>query len=347
VRALRGVSRRFFWARWPDSKLLQVRIRDLGVRLEGTWLEDCVEQLYAELESRGLRFRPHVWLSDEWFSPEGVPGLAIPFYLTHRRLMRLERARMLQVEGETKAQCMMILRHEAGHALQHAYQVQRRRRWQALFGPSSRRYPTAYRVRPASRQHVQHLAFWYAQGHPDEDFAETFAVWLGSRTAWRKRYAGWPALRKLEYVDELMGEIASSRAEVRSRVRPYSVSRMAKTLGEHYEARRAMYSVEFPNTYDRDLRRLFSDSPRHRRSEAASSFLRRNRRGLRELVARWTSMYQLTLDALLSDMIGRCRELGLRAVGPERRLKQDIAVMLTVKTMQFLYSQTRRTWIAL
>ena len=320
---------------------------DLGVTLDGTWLEDCVETLYSELESRGIRFRPHVWLSDEWFSPDGIPGLAIPFYLTHRTLMRLERAQMLEVEGSTKAQCMMILRHEAGHALQHAFQIQRKRRWQDQFGKSSTRYPSEYRPRPASRQHVQHLASWYAQSHPDEDFAETFAVWLSSRDGWRKRYRGWPALRKLECVDDLMSEVAVSRPEVTTRARPHSLSRLRHTLAEHYAERRALYRVNFPNTYDRDLKRIFSESPGSGRGEAASVFLRRNRKDLREMVSRWTGEYQFTLDAVLSDMIGRCRELKLRAVGPERRLKADFAVLLTVKTMHYLYSQGRRTWIAL
>ena len=107
--------------------------------------------------------------------------------------------------GRTWSECMAILRHEAGHAVQHAYQLQRRRRWQQLFGPSSKHYPLYYRPNPASRRYVQHLRRWYAQSHPDEDFAETFAVWLRPRSNWRTRYAGWPALKKLEYVDELMG----------------------------------------------------------------------------------------------------------------------------------------------
>jgi hypothetical protein len=343
----RGVSRRFFWSRWPNSRLLELRLCDLGVTLEGTWLQDCVANLYRELESRGIRFRPHVWLSDEWFSPGGVPGLAIPFYLTHRTLMRLERAQMLEVEGSTRAQCMMILRHEAGHALQHAFQIQRKRRWQAAFGRSSTRYPSEYRPRPASRQHVQHLGFWYAQSHPDEDFAETFAVWLASREGWKKRYQRWPALRKLECVDELMSEVALSRPEVTSRARPHSLPRLRQTLAEHYAERRALYRVEFPDAYDRDLRRLFSDAPGSGRGEAASAFLRRNRKGLREMVSRWTGEYQFTLDAVLSDMIGRCRELKLRAVGSERQLRADFAVLLTVKTMHYLYSRGRRIWIAL
>jgi hypothetical protein len=343
----RGVSRRYFWARWPNSRLLQLRLCDLGVTFEGTWLEDCVENLYLELESRGIRFRPHAWLSDEWFSPGGIPGVAIPFYLTHRTLMRLERAQMLEVEGGTRAQCMMILRHEAGHALQHAFQIQRKRRWQAHFGRSSTRYPREYRPRPASRQHVQHLGFWYAQSHPDEDFAETFAVWLTSREGWRKRYRGWPALKKLECVDELMSEVSLSRPEVTSRARPHSLPRLRYTLAEHYAERRALYRVSFPDAYDRDLRRLFSDVPDSRRGEAASAFLRRNRKNLREMVSKWTGEYQFTLDAVLSEMIGRCRELKLRAVGPERQLRADFAVLLTVKTMHYLYSRGRRTWIAL
>jgi hypothetical protein len=335
------------WRRWPTQRLLDLRIRDLGVRIERTWLAACVTQLHEELAARGLRFRPHVWLSDDWFSPDRVPGIAIPFYLAHPRLMRLERHMLLDVEGGTHREAMQILRHEAGHAIQHAYQLQRRRRWQRLFGPSSKRYPEYYRPNPASRRYVQHLQLWYAQSHPAEDFAETFAVWLKPRSDWRRRYAGWPALRKLAYVDALMAEIADQRPVVASRARPDPAHRLSKTLREHYDERRARYTLGFPNIYDRDLRRLFSDRPEHRHREAASSFLRRNRREIRGMVARWTGEYQFTLDLVLGDMIGRCRELKLRAVGSERRLKLDFAVLLTVKTMHFLYSQGRRDWIAL
>jgi hypothetical protein len=340
-------ARRFRWADWPNERLLDLRLCDLGVALEGTWLETLVEKVYRELGRKGLRFRPHVWLSDDWFSPDGVPGFSIPFYLTHPRLIRLERSQLLDVEGGTRTECLKILRHEAGHALQHAYQIQRRRRWQTLFGRSSTRYPAYYRPNPASKRYVQHLRLWYAQSHPDEDFAESFAVWLRPRSDWRKRYAGWPALKKIEYVDELMAELADERPEVVTRARIDTLTDIKKTLREHYEARRALYHVTYPNTYDRDLRRLFSDAPRHRGREAASSFLRRNRRDIRRMVARWTGEHELTLDTVLSEMIGRCRELRLRAVGPERRLRTDFAVLLTVKAMHFLYSQARRDWIAL
>jgi hypothetical protein len=144
-----------------------------------------------------------------------------------------------------------------------------------------------------------------------------------------------------------MGEVAESRPEVTSRARPHSLRQLRHTLAEHYAQRRSAFDMKFPATYDRDLARLFSANPRHRHREAASAFIRRNRRELRELVCRWTGEYQFTLDAVLSDMIGRCRELKLRAVGSERRLKEDFAVLLTVKTMHFLYNQGRRTWISL
>ena len=196
--------RKYAWEKLSDEQLLKQRLSSLRVAVEGTWLEDCLSTLYEELEERGIRLRPHAWISSEWFSPADVPGIAIPFYLTHPRLMKLEKKMMLDVEGGTWSECMAILRHEAGHAIQHGYQLQRRRRWQQLFGPSSKHYPRYYRPNPASRRYVQHLRLWYAQSHPDEDFAETFAVWLRPRSNWRTRYAGWPALKKLEYVDELM-----------------------------------------------------------------------------------------------------------------------------------------------
>jgi hypothetical protein len=324
-----------------------MRMCDLGLSLEGTWLERCVDRLYADLDAKGIRLRPHVWLADEWFAPSTAPGFAIPFYLAHPRLMRLERSQILDVEGGTLTECMRIMRHEAGHAIQHGYQLNRRKQWQQLFGHSSQRYPKYYRPNPASRQYVQHLRLWYAQAHPDEDFAETFAVWLRPRSDWRRRYAGWPVLRKLEYMDELMAEIGAAKPVVSSRAQIDPLRRHRKTLADHYAARRRLYTIQYPSTYDRDLRRLFSDQPEHRHHPAASTFLRSNRRKIRQMVARWTGEYQLTLDHVLGQMMGRCRELRLRAVGSERQLRLDFAVLLTVQTMHALYSQARRSWIPL
>ena len=340
--------RKYAWEKLSDEQLLQQRLSSLRVAVEGTWLEDCISTLHEELEERGIRLRPHTWISSEWFSPADVPGIAIPFYLTHPRLMKLEKKMMLDVEGGTWSECMAILRHEAGHAVQHGYQLHRRRRWQQLFGRSSKHYPRYYRPNPASRRYVQHLRLWYAQSHPDEDFAETFAVWLRPRSNWRTRYAGWPALKKLEYVDELMErnrrEAAAGHDAGACRSAVVNSARRSATTTKK---KQAFYAFRPPKTYDRDLSRLFSADPRHRRAQPASAFIRRHRAHIRQLVARWTGENQLTLDAVLDDMISRCRELNLRAVGSDRKLVTDFTVLLTAKTMHALFGPSRRKWIAL
>lgn len=338
---------RYPWASLPDRELLKLRIKDLKLSLKGTWLEDCVADLHEELARRDIRVRPHAWLSNEWFSSAETPGIAIPFYLAHPRLIRLERKKILDVEGGTRTECMRILRHETGHVLQHSYNLQRRRRWQRLFGRSSTPYPDFYRPNPASKNYVQHLRLWYGQSHPDEDFAETFAVWMGPRANWRKRYESWPALEKLEYVDELMAEIGMAKPELVSRSVVEPASRNSTTLAEYYKVKQKRYITDPPTVYDRDLKRIFSDDPRHRRSPPATKFLRRHGARIRSIVAKWTGQYQLNIDAVLDDMMIRCRDLDLRAAGPERQLVIDFTALLTSKIVKSLYTHTRRPWFAL
>ena len=205
------------WADLPDAELMQLRFCDLGLSLEGTTLEPSIAQIAQELAARGLSFRPHYWLSEEWFTPDGVPGIAIPFYLAHPRLARLELAQMLEVEGGDPETCLQILRHEAGHAIDNAYDLRRRTTRRRLFGHPTTPYPEHYTPKPYSKSFVQHLDHWYAQSHPDEDFAETFAVWLDPQSMWATRYAGWPAVRKLEYMDGLMKRLTGVRPFTRSR----------------------------------------------------------------------------------------------------------------------------------
>jgi hypothetical protein len=135
------VSYRFPWQRLSDEQLLDLRICDLPIKIKGSFLEPQIKRLYRELNARGIRFKPHVWLAEEWFSPDGVPGIAIPFYLAHPRLMKLERKQMLEVEGGTDTECLRILRHEAGHALDTAFRLHFKRRWRELFGSFAMPYP--------------------------------------------------------------------------------------------------------------------------------------------------------------------------------------------------------------
>jgi hypothetical protein len=338
----RGRSAEPVWASLRDEQLLELRLCDLGVRIEGTALETRIQKLYDELQTRDIKLRPHCWLAEEWFSPEGIPGIAIPFYLAHPRLMRLERHQMLEVEGGNERWCMKILRHEAGHAIDTAYRLYRRRIYRDVFGKSSQPYPTYYQPRPYSKRFVLHLDYWYAQSHPVEDFAETFAVWLKPNSRWRSRYRTWPALKKLRCVDALMSEVRGKKPPVTSRVHVDPLKGVRKTLREHYQAKRAHYGVDYPQFYDRDLLKLFTAAAKREGSESAAKFLRRVRPELRRMVGQWTGQYQYTIDQVLGEMIDRCRELNLRRERPEEEVKLDAMVLLTVQTMNYLHGGHHR-----
>jgi hypothetical protein len=325
-----------------DEELLDVRLCDLPLRIPGTPLERRVKRLYHELEASGLRFKPHVWLSEEWFTPDGVSGFAIPFYLAHPRLMQLERKHMLEVEGRTESECMRILRHEAGHALDNAFRLHFKRRWREMFGSFTEPYPESYRPKPNSRNYVLHLTAWYAQAHPAEDFAETFAVWLTPGSRWRRRYEGWPALRKLEYVDQLMSEIGGLPPDNKRQRQVEPLAQLRITLREHYWRKRQYYAVAWPAYYDRDLRRIFSQDQRHASRPTAASFLRRIRHELCKVVAEGTGLHLYTIDHVLNNMIERSKELKLRLATKERHAKQQVLIMLTVQTMNVVHSGYHR-----
>ena len=331
------------WADWPDDRLLDLRMCQLGITIEGSVLEDRIAELRTELDARGLStFKPHFWLSDEWFSPDAVPGVAIPFYLAHPRLERLERDHMLEVEGGTPEWCMRILRHEAGHAIDNAYKLRQRRRRQLVFGPSYKAYPEYYDPKPYSKSFVLHLDSWYAQSHPDEDFAETFAVWMNPLSDWRPRYADWPALKKLEYMESLMHGLADKPMLVRTRRHVDQLPSIKKTLRAHYDRKRRHYGLLHPDFYDRDLRRLFSDRPEHKGNMKAARFIGRVRKDVRRMVAGWTGEYQYTIDQVVESMIKRANELDLRMGVPEEHAKEDFLVLLTVQTMNYLHSGRHR-----
>ena len=330
------------WYELPDAALLDLRLADLPLALQGTMMEGRVAQLCAELQARGLDFPVHFYLAEEWFTPDGHASMTIPFYLAHPRLEKLEQSQMLAVEGGEHEWCMRILRHEAGHVVDNAYRLRRRRQRRALFGLSSVEYPEFYTPKPYSKSFVMHLDPWYAQSHPDEDFAETFAVWLTPQSNWEQRYAGWPALKKLEYMDSLMRSLAGRPPLVASAEEVDPLRRVRRTLRQHYRRRRRHHGVDHPAFYDRDLRRLFSDAPEHGDRLTAVQFIARHRRGVRRLVADWTGIYQYTIDKVLEDMMARCRELRLRLALPEDQARQEFTVLLTVQVMNYLHSGRHR-----
>jgi hypothetical protein len=323
--------------RWSDEKLMDLRLCDLGLEIAGTALEARIERLQQELERAGLRFRPYVWLSTDWFTPDGHTGFAVPFFLAHPRLAHLERRQMFEVEGGDRDECMRLLRHETAHALDNAYRLHWRKRWREHFGAASRPYRWSYVPDPESRKYVHNLANWYAQSHPVEDWAETFAVWLRPGSRWRQTYAEWPvALRKLWFVDELVEEIADRAPRVRTRARPDAISQLRFTLREYYQRKKAFYGEVDRSIYDWELRRLFSEDPAHAARRTAASLLREHRRALRTRVSSWTGQYAFVVDEVLRGMILRARELRLRVAGDEHETVQDAAIVLTVHTMRHM-----------
>jgi hypothetical protein len=330
------------WPELPDEQLLDVRLSDLPLTLEGTVVEGRIAQLRSELEQRSLRFPIHFYISDEWFTPDGTAAMAVPFYLTHPRLERLEKAQMLEVEGGDHDWCMRILRHEAGHVIDNAYKLRLKRQRRAVFGSSAVPYPEFYSPKTYSKSFVQHIDPWYAQSHPDEDFAETFAVWLTPDSNWERRYAGWPALAKLEYMDGLMRTLGQRQPVVENFEEVDPLRRLRHTLRRHYRRKRMRQGIEHPKFFDRELRRLFSDAPEFANRITAAQFLGRIRRPVRRVVAEWTGIYQYTIDKVFEDMITRCRELKLRLAVPEEQARYEFTVLLTVQAMNYLHSGRHR-----
>lgn len=319
------------WAALSEEALLELRICDLGLSLDSTPLVRHVEQLSTELDAKGISFRPQCYLGDEWFSPEDVPAVSLPFWLAHPRLTAIEQSMMLEVEGGDPAWCQRLLRHECGHAIEHAYRLHRRKRRQSLFGKRSADYdPDSYRPQPYSKSFVRHLPNWYAQAHPDEDFAETFALWLDPESDWRRQYRGWKvALLKLEYVDELMREIRGTPPKVVDGPKEDAVSTIKTTLGAHYRRRRKLYETDLPDFYDADLRRIFTASEAAGRATAAA-FLRRQRRHMVDATARWTGARKVTVELLVKRLIERAEKLALPMTRDEERTGLEFASWLAV-----------------
>lgn len=325
----------------PRANLQEVLgkpIRELGLKLEGSPIERFVHQLYEELGRKGLaKFRPACYLTDEWGCPSGEPVIGIPFYLANPDLASLEKE---MNDLEDKREIMMYLRHEAGHAFNYAYKLYRTPEWKAMFGPFRRRYLDNYRPVPFSRNYVRHLAGWYAQKHPDEDFAETFAVWLTPRSGWRKRYRGWGAIAKLRYMDRI-ARVLGNADPVRRRGYPdITVDEMESTVAEFYRQSLPETIPVVDLAADSDLRDIFNVSKRQKKDvRPAIEFLRDHRKAVVDKVAYWTGVQRPLVKQLMGEIEKRVGELGLRS--DTRRESEHLAELTVYATTLATNSMTR------
>ena len=326
-----------------EEELLNLRVCELPLSIEGTWLEECVKALYQELEDRGFRFQPPCYLADEWLTPDKEPVVGVPFFLAHPALIKLEKKMVLDAEGSTRSWCMKLLRHETGHALNYAYKLYRRKKWQKVFGQFSKQYDDTYRFRPYSKSFVRHLEDYYAQYHPDEDFAETFAVWLTPGLNWQSQYKGWKALAKLNYVDELMNEIKGKESLVKRGKKYWEASRMRINLKNFYKKKRHSYMEDFPDFHDSNLKKIFLEPLDHSSSKKnketlAANTIRRYKKDILNNIATWTGEKKYIINDLLDTIIQRCKALELFSDQLESLVVLRVSTYITALVMNYLYT---------
>jgi hypothetical protein len=326
------------WANLGDDELLEQKISQLGLKLEGTSLEPLIQQLYDELSQKGLVFHPPCHVGDEWFVPVGIPAIFVPFFLVHDRLRKLERKMILEVEGETPEWFMRLMRHEAAHAYSYAYQLYKRKKWQWTFGLASKEETEFYHPRPYSRSYVVHLDDWYAQSHPDEDFAETFAVWLTPGLDWRAKYKGWKALPKLEYVDELMKSLAGKPPVFQPEYQATDYDCLGLKLKTFYARKRKLYEDVYPDFYDRDLKQLFAAAADANGQPKASAYLRQRRKALMNSICQWTNEKKYAVNKLLARLIERCDQLDLHIKADDPQQNLQLSAYLTTLVMNHLFT---------
>lgn len=329
-----------------DEQLLKLRLCDLPIKIENTWLEECINKLYCELHAKNISFKPQCYLADEWLTPDREPVIGIPFYLAHPALMRLEKKMMLEVEGGTKASCMRLLRHETGHAINYAYNIYRKRVWQKQFGLMSEEYSDTYRFQPYSKKYVHHLEDYYAQCHPDEDFAETFAVWLDPDSHWEEAYKGWQALKKLYCIDTLMKSISNSNLAIRPGTRHWEVRKMKSTLASFYKRKRKYHENDFPTYFDEHLLHLFdlrentryAQEKRQKNIPFAHAFIRKKKGAITKAISYYTKEKKYYIDDIIRKLTERARTLDLVVEENEEEIVIKLASYITMLIMNNLYT---------
>jgi hypothetical protein len=285
----------------PRKTLGGTRIRDLGLAIESTRIEPLVERFRAEIDALGIPIRPRFYLSTEWGVPFGTVAIAIPFYLAREDLAALHRERAGYLEGDADAEVLRYLRHELGHVVSYAYRLYDAKEWVEVFGSITQPYHEEYRPEPFSRRFVRHLPGWYAQKHPDEDWAETFAVWMTPGSDWARDYEGWPALEKLRYTDRTMAELRGKPPIVTDVALEEPVSELGATLDEFYGPSASEHVL--PKGIEGALRAVFHDEDRADTAPdaRASELLRRMSATLPAEVYRWTGHFpERTRELLLA-----------------------------------------------
>lgn len=329
-----------------ETKLMEWNrpISELGLKIEGSSLQKFISRLYGELERKGIRFKPRLYLTDTWGCPNKVPIIGVPFYYANPVLCEIEDRMNGGMEDEHEV--LMTLRHEAGHAINYAYRLYESPEWKDTFGRFNEPYRDFFRPNPQSKEFVKHLyqrvgpyaGKIYAQKHPDEDFAETFAVWLTPRSAWREKYRNWSALKKLKYVDRLMKEIGTKKPLLTEGELINPVDTLNLTLLEYYDKSEERYRQRAQGYVDDVLMEIFGTNGKGEKRIPAAGFIEKNRSHLVEMISHWTGEKNSSVSALINKLSDRAKDLGLN-LSPRRQSRKliEVTALATALVMNYTY----------
>ena len=331
-------------ARFQEANLRTERIRDLGLSIEGTRLEPVIGEFKAEVEALQLaHLKPSFYLSTEWGVVFGSHSIALPFYLARPELEAIQVEQVGHLEGAGRAEILRYLRHEFGHVVNYAYHLYEDEEWVRQFGSMTQPYIEEYVPTPFSRRFVRHLPGWYAQKHPDEDWAETLAVWMTPAKDWRKTYKNWPtALAKLDYCDAVMHSLRDRPLVDLAEERDEDVGELSVSLSEYYSQLQKGEDA-MPPGLEGALTAMFEDvdAPDGSASVArkpAAALLKRMERELMDNVYRWTGHFPERTRTLVRHLATRAEEL--QQVYPEdqeARLQVAITTFVTALAMNFVH----------
>ncbi len=328
-----------------ETKLMEMNkpISELNLKIEGTFLGKLVARLYGELDKKGILFKPKCYLTDTWGCPNKVPLIGIPFYYAHPTLARVEDEMRGDLEDEQEL--IMTLRHEAGHAINYAYILYSSNEWQEIFGRFTEPYRDYFHPNPRSKEFVKHLyqqvgpysGRIYAQKHPDEDFAETFAVWLTPRSNWRHKYKNWGALKKLQFVDRLMKNIGGRKPLVTNGQLIRPIDSLNFTLLEYYNKSEERYREKAQGYVDDVLKEIFNTNGKGEKRIPAGGFIEKNRTPLVDMISYWTGERVSSVGPLIDKLVARAKELNLN-LSPRRQSHKLIQVTALATTLIMNYT---------
>lgn len=279
-----------------QDEILALKLKQLKVDISGSWVEPLIKQVFEELESFGLKWRPHIWVSNEWFCPDGVPGVAIPFYLLSKKLIKMEKENVGFIEGHTDISFLKLFRHEVGHAFDNAFKLRNKHLRQSIFGSSKLEYKKYYSPKKYSTSYVKHLPLNYAQAHPDEDFAETFAFVISGKHN-KKFNQSLIVRKKINFILQSLDSAKRSRPKLNNKYKFEELNHDQRTLKSYYRQRRKDLNITNINT--KDFLQSFSDDPSEYQ---ASKYLLARMKEIKSEVAEHVGTRTYHLDEIVKDI---------------------------------------------